>query len=105
MAGERITEEAARALVEEEIFKDSDHDFVIEEDRTLERTYGWIFFYNTRAFLASGDPNDTMPGTGPIAVLHDGSVVPMPSSMPPAQAILRFEEMLEDPEMQPEDWK
>ncbi len=105
MAGERISAEAAKVLVEEEIFKDSDHDFVIEEGRTMERTYGWIFFYNTRAFLASGDPMDTMPGTGPIVVLHDGSVVPMPTSMPPEQAILRFEEMLEDPEMLPEHMK
>ncbi|MGR3794835.1 YrhB domain-containing protein [Vannielia sp. SX4] len=105
MAEERITQERAQALVEEEISSHSDHDFVIEDDRTMERTYGWIFFYNTRAFLASGDPMDTMPGTGPIVVLHDGSVVPMPTSMPPEQAILRFEEMLEDPEMLPEHMK
>ncbi|WP_168222986.1 YrhB domain-containing protein [Oceanicola sp. D3] len=105
MAGERITPEQALELVREKIATISDHDFVVEEERTMDRTYGWIFFYNTKAYLSSGDPSDIMPGTAPIIVLHDGSVVPMPSSMPPQAAILRFEEMLENPDMRPEDWK
>lgn len=41
---------------------------IIQDERTIKRPYGWVFFYESRAFLASGDPLDALYGNVPILV-------------------------------------
>jgi len=39
---------------------------VLVESQTLDRPYGWVFFYQSRAFLESGDMLDAFAGNAPI---------------------------------------
>jgi hypothetical protein len=38
------------------------------DDATIERNLGWVFFYNTRSFLESGQFSDCLAGNAPIIV-------------------------------------
>lgn len=38
------------------------------KDQVLKKPYGWIFFYQSSAFLKSGDYNDALAGNAPIIV-------------------------------------
>jgi hypothetical protein len=50
-------------------------EMVLYEHAVLERPYGWVFFYNSRAFMQSGKPEDAAIGNGPFVVdRRDGSI-------------------------------
>lgn len=38
------------------------------DDEVLERSFGWIFFYNTKRFLRTKKPRDALAGNGPLLV-------------------------------------
>ena len=78
----------AKAKVEE---LSENHRFVLREELTEEREFGWVFFYAPELYVTTGDRKYLVPGVGPIVVLHDGKVELLPSSMPPALAITSFE--------------
>src|SRR5262245_58815365 len=53
------------------------HALVIERARTREEPFGWVFFYNSRRFIDSGDPQHSLGGNAPLIVDRDsGAVVP-----------------------------
>ena len=67
-------------------------DLVLQEDRTVERDFGWVFFYTTRKFLETRDKKHLMPGDAPLVVLReDGSTRHLGTSVPPKRAIELFE--------------
>jgi len=69
-----------------------EHDFVIMDDRTVEKPFGWVFFYTTRRYLQTRDPNDLVPDSAPLVVLRaDGSLDHLSTSVPPARAIEVYE--------------
>ena len=39
---------------------------VVVESQTLDKPYGWIFFYSSRAFAESGNPLDALVGNAPL---------------------------------------
>lgn len=62
------------------------------EDKTVEKDFGWVFFYNTKRFLETHDRKYMMPGNAPFVVeREDGSVHFLFSSVPPNQAIEKYE--------------
>jgi hypothetical protein len=64
------------------------HDFVIQTDRTIERPFGWIFFYAPRKFLDTGERRYLVPGSAPLVVYRsDGSTESLSTSLPPDKAI------------------
>lgn len=70
----------------------SEHKFVVQEDRTIERPFGWVFFYSTAEYAKTRDIKFAVPGAAPIVVLRsNGSVEQLPSSIPPTRAIEIFE--------------
>lgn len=40
----------------------------IVDDATIARPYGWIFFYQSKRFLETGEFGDQIAGNGPILV-------------------------------------
>ena len=47
---------------------------VIQDEQTIERDFGWVFFYQSKEFIASGDARDQLPTNAPIIVdREDGS--------------------------------
>ncbi len=68
------------------------HNFVILEDKTIERDFGWVFFYVTKEYLETMNPKFLVPGTAPVVVhKKDGSVLHLPTSLPPMRAIEEYE--------------
>lgn len=55
---------------------------------TLERSWCWVFFYNTRAYIETGDSLESLAGNGPIVVNKDGSEVWTMGSAFPAEHFL-----------------
>ena len=48
---------------------------VLLEQSTIERPYGWIFFYESKTYLETGDWRDALFGKTPLVVLnHDGTI-------------------------------
>lgn len=68
------------------------HDFVIVENQTVERPFGWVFFYSPRQYVLTGDRDYLIPGAAPLIVHRaDGSIEHLGTSMPPARSIEIYE--------------
>lgn len=67
-----ITFEEARKRVIVEISKTDPYspDMVLEviDDATIEKEWGWVFFYDSAAHSRSGDISDAIAGNAPIIV-------------------------------------
>jgi len=64
----------------------------IVETATIERPGGWVFFWNTRLYLETGDLAHAVVGPEPVYVKRrDGGVSSMVSMEPIAREILRHE--------------
>jgi len=51
------------------------NDLVLLEDKTIERSFGWVFFYDSRKFLDTHDRLHALLGNAPLIVdRRDGSV-------------------------------
>ncbi len=87
--------DAARTLVDLEInrhYAVPGDRLVIVDDETIEKPYGWVFFYQSGRFLETGEPGLALAGNGPVVVLReDGSVHHLGSAAEPATSIARFE--------------
>ena len=65
-----ITKNEAERLVLEHLRKMETPDlpFAINNDKTIERPFGWVFFYNSKKFLETRDMRFRLAGNGPITV-------------------------------------
>jgi hypothetical protein len=67
-------------------------EFVILEDKTVEKEFGWVFLYSTKKYLETGDPKTLVPGTGPLVVERlGGGRQFLATSVPPPKAIEEYE--------------
>jgi len=67
-------------------------EFVILDDKVVEKDFGWVFLYTTRAYLETQDPRTLVPGAGPLVVERQGGGTRfLSTSVPPAKAIEEFE--------------
>jgi hypothetical protein len=70
-----------------------DADFVVQNELTVERDFGWVFFYTPRRYIETQDPESIILGAGPLIVLRqDGSMQLISTSVSPTQAIEIFDE-------------
>jgi len=49
-------------------FSTPSNEFVIVPEATLERSFGWVFFYNSKRFVETGDILFALAGNAPIIV-------------------------------------
>jgi hypothetical protein len=68
-----ITKEQAKSLVEREINAPDPTDtkkikLVILDNETIEKKWGWVFFYNTEDYLKTGDIYEALVGNAPYIV-------------------------------------
>jgi len=60
-----------------------DDRLVIMRDRTLEKPYGWVFFYNSRRYLETGDFRHMAGGNAPLLVSRSsGNIVVLGTALP-----------------------
>jgi hypothetical protein len=90
----RITRSEAESLALISLNRDFHHppdSLVILSDATIEKPYGWVFFYQSRAFLETGDFTFQLVGNGPVVVRDDGTVRTLGSARPPEEEIAAYE--------------
>jgi hypothetical protein len=86
-------EEIAAKIIAEH---SGNHDIVIIKDRTLERRFGWVFFYTTRLYAETRDRKYLLPGAAPLVVNRDATTEFLPTSIPPPRAIDLYEKRWEE---------
>jgi hypothetical protein len=88
-----VSKERALAIARAKLAETKrDADFVIVEARTVERPFGWVFFYEPRKSRAAGAPSAAVPGAGPLVVLKEGGGTAfLSTSVPPDRAIAEYE--------------
>jgi hypothetical protein len=65
----------------------------IAPELTLVKPYGWIFFYNARRYLESGDIAQSVAGNGPVVVLAEtGEPFVLGTARRPEEQIAVFEQ-------------
>jgi hypothetical protein len=56
-------------------------EFALYADETIEVNEGWVFFYNSKEFIETGDFASALAGNGPIFVDRSGNLRSLPSGM------------------------
>ena len=67
----------------------------IVDGETIERTWGWVFFWNTRLYAETGDLEHALVGTAPVCVNRtDGSACSVTAAWPIEREIKRYERLI-----------
>lgn len=57
-------------------------EFLVIEELTKEVEEGWVFFYDSKSFVETGDPMAALAGNCPIFVRRSGKVAMLPTGRP-----------------------
>jgi hypothetical protein len=86
-------ERVSRRLVE---VSPPDDRWVVLDEHTIERPFGWVFFYNSEKFLTTGMPMYRLAGNGPVLVNKTTESVEFFGSTPSLEVIPeKYERALE----------
>jgi hypothetical protein len=70
----------------------SNDELVLLDERTQEKPYGWVFFFNTRRFVETRNFVFALGGNGPVVVEREtGRITLLGSARPPEKEIAEFE--------------
>lgn len=47
-------------------------ELVVQDDLTIDCDFGWVFFYQSREFIETGEVGASLLGNAPLIVAHDG---------------------------------
>ena len=92
-----LTRKEAKELVYARINAESPYtakkvELAIIDDETIEKAYGWIFFYQTRDYLKTGDMLDTLVGNAPYIVnKYTGEIIETGTAYPVEDYIADYE--------------
>lgn len=74
-------------------------ELLVIDELTQCRRSGWIFFYESRAYLENGDRSAAIGRTGPVVVTHRGEVHPLGAERPADEVLRDFEQRLRRPQL------
>jgi len=90
-----INSETAKQIAVTEINRNYRGQFgplVVLDQHTIQKEYGWIFFYSTQQYAETGDFRYALAGNGPLIVEKaDGAVYRFGTSKPPEEMIREYE--------------
>jgi hypothetical protein len=92
-----LTKEQALELVSEKLRRMSPKDdlFVVADQSTIAKPYGWVFFYNSKTFLEEGVNSYRLAGNGPVIVnKHTRSIEFFGTNKPPEELMRDYERKL-----------
>jgi Immunity protein 35 len=92
-----LTKPEALALVSRKLQEKSpaDDEFIVVEKHTIERPFGWVFFFNSKKYLETGINSYRLAGNGPVIVnKHSGAVEFCGTRKLPQQSIDEYERSL-----------
>jgi len=94
-----LVREEAQRLVEARLASDAQgEDLAVIESSTMERPFGWVFFYNTREYLQTGNASAALAGNSPYIVNRfTGALVPVGSAHPVEFYLAAYEASLAAP--------
>lgn len=70
--------------------------FIVAEESTIEKPFGWVFFYNSKKFLDTRISQYRLAGNGPVIVNKtSGTVEFHESDKPPEDLINEYERKLD----------
>lgn len=70
----------------------NDDSLVVVSELTIERDYGWVFFYQSRKYLETGEFSYRLAGNGPVIFEKEsGAVHHLGSHKHPDELIREFE--------------
>ncbi len=87
----------AQSLAEAHLsgFSDDSLELVVLTSATLETSFGWVFFYQSRAYVESHDPMEALVGNAPLIVNRfTGDVVVTGTAEPIDSYISRYDASL-----------
>ena len=77
----------------------SGFELMLMEAQTLEWDFGWVFFYNSKAYMLTGDPLHLIAGNAPFIVdKRDGSIHETGTAEPVEFYLERYERAERDQE-------
>lgn len=96
-----LTKEAARAAALNYVwgiaYDRTDDELVLVDDATMEKPYGWIFFYSSKRWRETGDASYVLTGNAPFLVEKEsGNVVIFPPAHALEEAIHAYERCVRD---------
>ena len=75
-----------------EIARSAGTELQLLEDQTIERPFGWVFFYNSQQFLETQDLKYALAGNGPLIVdKRDARVLQLGTAYPVDEYIEHYE--------------
>src|ERR1700691_5858897 len=92
-----LTKTEALEIVSEKLAQmgSSADPFVVVDKSTIEKPFGWIFFYNSKRFVETGESRYRLAGNGPVIVnKHNGWVEFFGSAKPPQEIVAEYERKL-----------
>ena len=89
----------AQSLVEKELAQSLDSqensNIVVLEDETIEHEWGWIFFYQSKEYLKTGDFRHALGGNAPYIVnRNNGQITVTGTAHPIEHYIQEYEQSL-----------
>jgi hypothetical protein len=72
-----LTKKEALELVSKKLrtMSPPDDTFVCRDAGTIEKSFSWVFFYNSKTYLETGEIRYALAGNGPVIVnKHDGTI-------------------------------
>ncbi|QQO31457.1 hypothetical protein JJC00_22780 [Bradyrhizobium diazoefficiens] len=88
-----MSPDQAMALAEAEVMNIGiacGDDLALVSEQTLEVAEGWVFFYNTREYIETGNSSSRLAGNGPILVDRAGCVHHLPTATSWEDALAQF---------------
>ena len=85
-----LTKSEAETLVREELrrMETPELPFAIVESATLEKPFGWVFFYNSKRFIETQEIIYQLAGNGPIFVNKATGVVTVSGTNKPLRVLI-----------------
>lgn len=78
-----------------------DDELIIVKEETIEKPYGWVFFYNSRRYLETDDFSYALAGNGPAVFnRHKASIDYLGTALPIEDEIVRYEQRFSHPDQQ-----
>jgi hypothetical protein len=91
-----ITLDEARDIANEYVSKlesEAGKSLRIVDEQTIEKSFGWVFFYNSKDYLETGDFRSMLVGNAPLIVdKNDGSLHETGTAKPVSDYISDYEE-------------
>ncbi|MCY6493928.1 YrhB domain-containing protein [Leptolyngbya sp. GGD] len=69
----------------------ADDELVVVDEYTIEKEYGWVFFYESKRYLETGSFSDRVLGNVPILVEKQGKLHPFGSVRSVEEYLIEYE--------------